>query len=116
MNTITAAHPTLPMPSYLHITNIRNGRTLLVRLNDRGPYKRGRIVDLSRRSAQLLGFEHQGTTEIRVRYMGPAPLDPNDTSRERAYLAAQPWSRTERIASGSPAAPYALGMSRPAGQ
>ncbi len=115
MHAISAAHPTLPMPSYLYVTNIRNGRTLLVRLNDRGPYKSGRIVDLSRHSAQLLGFEAQGTTEIRVRYAGPAPIDPSDTRRERQHLASQPWSRSVRTASGSPPPPpYGLGMSRPA--
>lgn len=99
MNAISAAHPTLPMPSYLYVTNLRNGRTLLVRLNDRGPYKPGRIVDLSRHAAQLLGFEAQGTTEARVRYAGPAPLDPTDTRRERQHLASQPWSRAARTVS-----------------
>lgn len=93
MHSISAAHPTLPIPSYVYVSNLRNGRTMLVRLNDRGPYKPGRIIDLSRRTAQLLGFEHQGTTEIRVRYAGPAPLDPTDDRRERQYLASQPWSR-----------------------
>ena len=93
MNQITAAHPTLPIPSYVYATNLRNGRTLLVRVNDRGPYKPGRIIDLSRQTARLLGFESQGTTEIRVRYAGPAPLDPADDRRERQYFAQQPWSR-----------------------
>ncbi len=100
MNTISAAHPTLPLPSYVYVTNLRNGRTMLVRLNDRGPYKPGRIVDLSRYTAQLLGFEAQGTTEIRVRYAGPAPLDPADDRRERQYLAAQPWNQMARGNSG----------------
>lgn len=93
MDALSAAHPTLPMPSYVQVTNLRNGRTMLVRLNDRGPYKPGRIIDLSRRTAQLLGFEAQGITEIRVRYIGPAPLDPKDDRRERQHLAAQPWHR-----------------------
>lgn len=93
MGAITAAHPTLPMPSLVYVTNLTNGRTLLVRVNDRGPYKPGRIIDLSRQSARLLGFEGQGVTQIRVRYAGPAPLDPNDTSRERQFLAIQPWNR-----------------------
>jgi len=93
MDAISAAHPTLPLPSYVHVTNLRNGRTMLVRVNDRGPYKPGRIIDLSRRSAQLLGFDTQGLTEIRVRYAGQAPLDPRDDRRERQYLAAQPWHR-----------------------
>lgn len=107
MHGISAAHPTLPLPSYVHVTNLRNGRTMLVRVNDRGPYKPGRIVDLSHRTAQLLGFDGQGVTEIRVRYAGPAPLDPKDDRRERQHLAAQPWSRSVR-APWSPA--YALGM------
>lgn len=96
MHRISAAHPTLPMPSYVYVTNLRNGRTLLVRVNDRGPYKPGRIIDLSRRTAQLLGFDAQGTTQIRVRYGGPAPLDPADDRRERQYLAAQPWNQMAR--------------------
>lgn len=109
MTAISAAHPTLPMPSYVHVTNLRNGRTMLVRVNDRGPYKPNRIIDLSRRTAQLLGFEHQGTTEIRVRYAGPAPLDPTDDRAERQFLAAQPWSRTVQAAHRW-AQPFALGL------
>lgn len=93
MHGISAAHPTLPMPSYVQVTNLRNGRTMIVRVNDRGPYKPGRIIDLSKRTAQLLGFDGQGMTEIRVRYAGPAPLDPRDDRRERQHLAAQPWYR-----------------------
>lgn len=99
MGGITAAHPTLPLPSLVYVTNLRNGRTLLVRVNDRGPYKPGRIIDLSRHAAGLLGFEGNGTTQIRVRYAGPAPLDPNDTSRERKYLVGQPWGRVARAPS-----------------
>ncbi len=94
MDGVSAAHPTLPMPSYVHVTNLRNGRTMIVRVNDRGPYKPGRIIDLSKRTAQMLGFDGQGMTEIRVRYAGAAPLDPRDDRRERQYLAAQPWYRT----------------------
>lgn len=107
MGAITAAHPTLPLPSYVYATNLRNGRTLLVRVNDRGPYKPGRIIDLSRQSARLLGFESQGTTEIRVRYAGPAPLDPRDDSRERQHLAAQSWSR---MAGALPGRRYGVGL------
>ena len=58
---LSAAHPTLPMPSYAYVTNLGNGRTLLVRINDRGPYARGRVIDLSRAAARLLGFEMHGT-------------------------------------------------------
>lgn len=96
MGRLTAAHPTLPMPSYVYVTNLKNGRTILVRVNDRGPYKPGRIIDVSKRTAQLLGFDTHGTTEVRVRYGGPAPLDPADDRRERQHLATQPWNRYAR--------------------
>jgi len=65
-NDITAAHRTLPLPSIVRVTNLENGRALVVRVNDRGPFAHGRIIDLSRRSAQLLGFERQGTAKVRV--------------------------------------------------
>lgn len=65
-NLITAAHPTLPLPSAVRVTNLDNGRTIHLRINDRGPFARGRIIDLSRRSAQLLGFEKKGTAKVRV--------------------------------------------------
>lgn len=74
MNDVTAAHPTLPMPSLVRVTNMENGRTIVVRVNDRGPYVNGRVIDLSRRSAQLLGYDRQGTAKVRVQYIGPAPL------------------------------------------
>jgi len=74
MNEVTAAHPTLPMPSLVRVTNLENGRSIVVRVNDRGPYVNGRVIDLSRRSAQLLGYDMQGTAKVRVQYVGPAPL------------------------------------------
>lgn len=66
MNTISAAHRTLPLPSMVRVTNLENGRALNVRVNDRGPFARGRIIDMSRRAAQLLGFEQKGTAMVRV--------------------------------------------------
>ncbi|MDX2289583.1 MAG: septal ring lytic transglycosylase RlpA family protein [Hyphomicrobiaceae bacterium] len=86
MDALTAAHRTLPLPSLVKVTNLRNGRSLLLRVNDRGPFKKGRIIDVSRRAADVLGFKHMGTAEVRVEYVGPAPLD-GDDSRERAVLA-----------------------------
>jgi rare lipoprotein A len=65
-NLVTAAHPTLPLPSAARVTNLENGRTIMLRVNDRGPFARGRIIDLSRRAAQLLGFEKKGTAKVRV--------------------------------------------------
>ena len=65
-NELTAAHRTLPMPSFVRVTNLENGRALVLRINDRGPFAHGRIIDVSRRGAQLLGFERQGTARVRV--------------------------------------------------
>ncbi len=66
MNGLTAAHRTLPLPSMVMVTNLENGRALKLRINDRGPFAYGRIIDVSRRAAQLLGFEQQGTAKVRV--------------------------------------------------
>ena len=66
MNKLTAAHRTLPMPSYVRVTNLQNGRSLVLRVNDRGPFAKNRIIDVSRRAAQLLGFERSGTARVRV--------------------------------------------------
>jgi len=65
-NEVSAAHRTLPMPSVVRVTNLGNGRSIVVRVNDRGPFAHGRILDLSRRAAQLLGFERDGTARVRV--------------------------------------------------
>jgi rare lipoprotein A len=69
LNALTAAHKTLPMPSIVQVTNLENGRSVQLRVNDRGPFVRGRIIDVSRRAAQLLGFETQGTAKVRVQVM-----------------------------------------------
>jgi rare lipoprotein A len=66
MHALTAAHPTLPLPTLVSVTNLENGRSIVVRVNDRGPFVDGRIIDLSRRAAQELGFERQGTASVRV--------------------------------------------------
>lgn len=65
-NGLTAAHKTLPMPSMVRVTNLENGRSIQVRVNDRGPFEAGRVVDMTRRGAQLLGFIDQGTARVRV--------------------------------------------------
>src|SRR5690606_33753808 len=70
---LTAAHPTLPIPSLVQVTNLENGREIIVRVNDRGPFVGERLIDLSRRSAEVLGFEQQGQARVHVRYLGPAP-------------------------------------------
>jgi len=66
MNVLSAAHTTLPMPSYVRVTNLDNNRSLILRINDRGPFVGNRLIDVSRRGAQLLGFEKRGTTRVRV--------------------------------------------------
>ena len=79
MHALTAAHPTLPLPSYVYVTNLSNNRTLLVRVNDRGPYVGERMIDLSKESARSLGLLSGGTGRVRVRYAGPAPIDGDDS-------------------------------------
>jgi len=81
-NDMTAAHRTLPMPSLVRVTNLDNGRSIVVRVNDRGPYAHGRIIDMSRRGAQLLGFERGGTAKVRVQILA-------EESRQIAAAARQ---------------------------
>lgn len=76
--TLSAAHPTLPIPSYARVTNLENGRSVLVRINDRGPYVGNRLVDVSERAAQLLGFQSKGLSHVRLQYVGPAPVEGSD--------------------------------------
>ena len=78
MNRISGAHPTLPLPSYARVTNLENGRSIIVRVNDRGPYADGRVIDLSRQAASVLGYIRNGTTRVRVKYAGRAPLQGDD--------------------------------------
>ncbi len=89
---LSAAHPTLPLPSYVYVTNLENGRMLLLRVNDRGPYAKNRVIDVSQAAARYLGFELRGTARVRVRYAGRAPLT-GDDRREQRFLAAQAWFR-----------------------
>jgi rare lipoprotein A len=96
MDRLSAASPTLPMPVYARVTNLENRRSIIVRVNDRGPYASDRIMDLSRRSAELLAFRDSGTARVRVQYLGRAPLN-GDDSYERRYLASQGWAQ---VASG----------------
>jgi rare lipoprotein A len=81
LNAVTAAHRTLPLPTIVEVTNLENGRSLQVRVNDRGPYARGRIIDLSRRSAQLLGLEGAGTAKVRVKILVPESIQAASLAR-----------------------------------
>jgi rare lipoprotein A len=86
MNSISAAHPTLPLPSYVRVTNLSNGRSIVVRVNDRGPYARDRLIDVSVKTAELLGFHGHGVTRVKVEYVGRAPLQGSDDRKLTATL------------------------------
>ena len=90
MHGMTAAHPTLPLPSLARVTNLENGRSIKVRINDRGPFAKKRIIDLSRRAAWELGFKEQGTAEVEVVYLGLADglSPPRRPDRGRARVAS----------------------------
>ncbi|KJS35107.1 MAG: hypothetical protein VR70_16365 [Rhodospirillaceae bacterium BRH_c57] len=84
-NAMTAAHRTLPMPSMVRVTNLDNGRSLVLRINDRGPFAKNRIIDISQRGAQLLGFVNQGTARVRVEVMAEESM-----ALKSAALRGQP--------------------------
>ncbi len=84
MDAIMAAHPTMPLPSYARVTNIANGRSIIVRVNDRGPFAHERLIDLSRKTASVLDFKHNGTAKVRVQFVGDAPL----SGKDEGYLVA----------------------------
>jgi rare lipoprotein A len=112
MNAITAAHPTMPMPSYARVTNLENGRSIVVRVNDRGPYAKGRIIDLSTGTAKALGTHGQGLARVRVEYLGRAGLAGSDDAALLASLrhgTPAPAPASVRLASSPP--PF-LGSSR----
>ncbi|HEU0017005.1 MAG TPA: septal ring lytic transglycosylase RlpA family protein [Methyloceanibacter sp.] len=115
MERLSAASPTLPMPVYARVTNLENRRSIIVRVNDRGPYRSNRIMDLSRRSAEVLGFRHKGTARVRVQYLARAPLN-GDDSYERRYLASQGWAQVASRGARDPATVGSIqaGVKRPA--
>lgn len=86
MDSIAAAHPTLPMPCYVRVTNLDNRRSMVVRVNDRGPYHSDRVIDVSQKAADLLGFKSRGTARVRVEYVGRAPLEGSDDRKLIATL------------------------------
>jgi rare lipoprotein A len=91
MRAMTAAHTTLPMPTIVRVTNLENGRSIVVRVNDRGPFVDDRIIDLSRAGARELGFENQGLARVRVTVLREASL----RLKRQAGLAAAPAERVE---------------------
>src|SRR6187401_2426341 len=105
MTSLTAAHPTLPIPSYARVTNVRNGKSLIVRVNDRGPYHGNRLIDVSNKAAELLEFRSNGVARVRVEYVGRAPLEGSDDRQLVATLrtgAPAPAPSNVRIAAARP--------------
>src|SRR5437016_2373438 len=102
MNQLSAAHKTLPLPSVVQVTNLQNGRSLRLRVNDRGPFVDGRIIDLSRRAAQLLGFETIGTAPVRVRILREESIQVAEAAKRggtgQVMLAQIPQSASEPTA------------------
>ncbi|OCJ14484.1 hypothetical protein A6U87_25245 [Rhizobium sp. AC44/96] len=90
---LSAAHPTFPLPSYARVTNVENGSSVIVRVNDRGPYHEGRIIDLSNKTADMLDLQHSGTGNVRVQYVGRARMDGHDMP----YLMASYVPKGSRI-------------------
>jgi rare lipoprotein A len=108
MGSLTAAHPTLPMPCYARVTNLFNGKSLIVRVNDRGPYHGNRLIDVSNKAAELLEFKGNGVTKVRVEYVGRAPLEGSDDRQLMATLRTgipAPTPAMVRIASARPFVP-----------
>ena len=108
MASLSAAHPTLPMPCYARVTNLSNGKSLIVRVNDRGPYHGHRVMDVSSRAAELLEFRSHGVARVRVEYVGRAPLEGSDDRLLMATLrtgAPAPSPSLVRVASARPFVP-----------
>jgi len=108
---ISCASPVLPLPSYVRVTNVDNGRSIVCRVNDRGPYMHGRVMDLSYRTAEILGYANQGVGNIQVEYVGPAPLEGDDTRvlLASAQLPAGAEQGTTRLAMNTDQRPNLLG-------
>lgn len=122
MNALSAAHRTMPMPSYARVTNLRNGHSVVVRVNDRGPFHGNRVIDLSHRTANLLAFRGHGIARVRVEYLGRASVDGSDDRRLLATLrtdgspAPAPGAVTPTMIAAAPAAAEPTRQVQPAVQ
>jgi len=116
INAISAAHPTMPLPSYARVTNLNNGRSIIVRVNDRGPYHANRVIDLSSRVADMLQMKGHGTARVKVQYVGPARMDGLDENtllasyrvgggNDDVMIAAAPRPRANGVVLASAGAP-----------
>lgn len=108
---LSAAHPTLPIPSLVQVTNLENGREAIVRINDRGPFHANRLIDVSRKTAEVLGFEQAGQARVHVRYLGPAPkrVATDAASAPTALGAPPPLPAASAPAVAQPSAPVTRG-------
>jgi rare lipoprotein A len=116
MTSLTAAHPTLPMPCYARVTNMSNGKSLIVRVNDRGPYHGNRLIDVSNKTAELLEFKGNGVARVRVEYVGRAPLEGSDDRQLLATLRTgvpAPSPSMVRVASAGAFVPEIPSSARP---
>jgi rare lipoprotein A len=116
MASLTAAHPTLPMPCYARVTNLSNGKSLIVRVNDRGPYHGNRLIDVSNKAAELLEFKGNGVAKVRVEYVARAPLEGSDDRQLMATLRTgmpAPSPSLVRVASAHSFVPDLPSHSRP---
>ncbi len=127
MNQMSAAHTTLPLPSLVRVTNLDNDRSIIVRVNDRGPFIDNRLIDLSKRAAQELGYIRQGVARVRVQYVGPAVLNPGRAKVQQASTKrnkAKDWPSPSRPSKATSHAPdqgwpeasedkYQIALSRP---
>src|SRR5579872_1655791 len=101
-DSVSAAHPTMPLPSYARVTNLTNGHSIIVRVNDRGPYHGGRVMDVSSRVADALDFKGSGTARVKVDYVGPAPLEGSD---DRQLMASLRTDGAPATLDGTPSGP-----------
>ncbi len=116
MASLTAAHPTLPMPCYARVTNLGNGKSLIVRVNDRGPYHGNRLIDVSNKAAELLEFKGNGVARVRVEYVARAPLEGSDDRQLIATLRTgepAPSPSLVRVASARSFVPEISASGRP---
>ena len=123
-NDITAAHPTMPLPSYARVTNVANGSSIVVRINDRGPFHGGRVIDVSEHAAELLDFKQDGVGKVKVEYLGPAQPFGSDEKMLMATLrtdgSAAPLpsflngGRETMVADATPAPPADVPQAEPA--
>ncbi|MEC9342739.1 MAG: septal ring lytic transglycosylase RlpA family protein [Pseudomonadota bacterium] len=109
---LTAAHPTMPLPSYARVTNLDNGSSMIVRVNDRGPFAHGRVIDLSARAARMLGYDKDGVANVKVDYVGKARVDGLD---EKFLLASYRTPGTPEIVPGATQPGTLLAMNEDAG-